>query len=147
MANNNLSFIIDYLYQKNIEDNDDYIECVYDIELLSRRHYMMDDNIISRFILPNGYLKYKHIPYDLSSSVIRKLSKVIEITSNDFVDCSISESLISINLDSPSILYYDQKKLLLNNNFEFDYDDRLDDNQTTTLDILIEIRRYYDKRN
>lgn len=147
MVNNNLSFIIDYLYQKNIEHNEEYMECIYDFELLNRHHYMMDDNIISRFILPNGYLKYKHIPYDSSSSTIKKLSRFIEITSNDYTNSGIPEQLMSVNLDNYGILYYDQNKLLLNNNFLFDYDDRIDDEQITTLTILNELRKYYDKRN
>lgn len=147
MMTNDLSFIIDYLYQKYIEHNDDYIECIYDFELLNRHHYMMDDSIISRIILPNGYLKYKHIPYDYSLSTIKKLSKFIEITSNDYIGKGISEKLMDVNLNNNGILYYDQNKLLLNNNFLFDYDDRTDDKQATTLTILIELRKYYDKRN
>jgi hypothetical protein len=148
MVNNNLSYIIDYLYQKHIEKREDYIECIYDIKLLNKNSYMLEDEFISRVMLPKHYLKYKYTytPYKLSPMIIKKLSKFIEITSNDFLSQKISENLIKVLLDDKGILYYDRERLLLNNSFDFEFYNRID-NQITTLDILIEIRRYYAKRN
>ena len=146
--NNNLSYIIDYIYQKYIEYNEDYIDCIYDIEMLSRSNYMLQEGIISRFnnniFLPKNY---EYIPYKINEGIINVLCKYIEITKNYYLDTFIDDNIYSVTICNKSILFYDQNKLLLNNCFEKSFNTNFNKKNISTLDILNHIRKYYDKRN
>ena len=145
--NDNLSFIIDYLYQKHIENNSLYINCIYDKEQLKRKIYLFDSEIISRFKLDNRY-SYNHVPYSLSKTIIKKLSLFIEISDNDFINNDYYSNIFDIKINDRRIIYYDQNKLLLNNSFNDDiFVEKTKKRETTTFDILNKIRKFqHDKR-
>lgn len=146
MIDNNLSYIIDYIYQKAIEKREVYVDCIYDFQLFNRRYYNPKDDIINRFDTKIKIGNY--IPYECTTYTILRLSKYIEITSNDYGGEGIGDDIINVGLDHPCILYYDKNKLLLNNNFLTKIKDVKNYNHyATTLTLLNKLRLYYDKRN
>lgn len=146
--NDNLSFLIDYLYQKYIENHEEYTDCIYDNEQLKRRSYLLEDDFISRFKLDNRY-SYKYRPYSLSKNVIKKLSSIIEVSKLDFIEGDYISNLYDIKITDSRILYYNQNKLLLNNSFDDDIIiKRNNELGITTFDLINKIRNYTnDKRN